>query len=160
MAEIRAARRALNRSLRRQRVFLDRLNPLECLKDDRDVKAWFRFRRDTVYTILGLVEDFVTRPTQRSMSMPPLLVLCVALRYFAGGSFYLMLGDYANSSPASVHHCVKMVCAALKHIAGDFIKFPNVAAMEKLKEDFYEIAGTVSLICFAKLFAHTRVEKK
>ena len=42
MAEMVVADLVLRRSLRRQRVFMDRLNPLERLRDDIDVKARFR----------------------------------------------------------------------------------------------------------------------
>ena len=35
----------LRRSLRRQRVFIDRMNPLERLRDDSDVKARFRYMK-------------------------------------------------------------------------------------------------------------------
>ena len=46
MAEAVAADLVLRRSLRKQRVFLDRINPLERLRDDTDIKARFRLEQD------------------------------------------------------------------------------------------------------------------
>lgn len=141
MAEIRCVRRAIASSLKRQRVFLDRLNPLEVLRDDSDIKARYRFHRATIYSILMLINPDVTNHTLRSHSLPPLLILCVALRFFAGAPFYNMLGDYFHISPASIHRCVKKVSLALKKKASTIIKLPSQNAIPQIKENFYEIAG-------------------
>lgn len=141
MAELRSVRRVVQRSLRRQRVFLDRQNPLENLRDDTDVRARFRFHRTTIYTIYGEIREYLQRPTHRSHSLPAMLVLLVALRYFAGGSFYMLLGDYVNISRASAQRCVFAVANGLRSISDQYIKFPSKNAMNKIKEDFYDIAG-------------------
>ena len=78
----RAARRLLQHSMRRQRIVLDRANPLEYLRDDKDVKARFKFRHATVYSILRMIKDDLERQTKRSCALPPLLQLCVSLQFF------------------------------------------------------------------------------
>ena len=141
MAELVAADVALRRSLRRQRVFVDRLNPLELLRSEADVRERYRFYRPTIYFILGLVIDFIQRPTYRSEALPPLTILCCALRYFATGSFYTVLGDCIVVSKASVCRSVKAVTYALCQKANEFIKWPSEAGLAVMKEKFYQIAG-------------------
>ena len=73
--------------------------------------------------------------------MPPLLVLCTALRFFATGSLYLVLTDIYDISPASVCRCVKQVTSALVAVAGQFIKMPSKEALPLIKQKFYDIAS-------------------
>ena len=124
----------LKRSLRRQRVFLDRLNPLEMLRSEDDVRARYRFYRPTIYSILRLIINDIRRPMKRSMALPPLIVLCAALRFFASGSLYLVLGDCLLICPASMSRCVQVVSQALVRRSGDFIKWPSLQGMEILKD--------------------------
>ena len=51
--------------MRLQRVFIDRLNPLEYLRSEKAVKERFRFYRSTIYTILRVIIDDLVRPTAR-----------------------------------------------------------------------------------------------
>ena len=99
----------------------------------------------TVYSILIMIKDDLERQTKRSCALPPLLQLCVSLRFFAEGCFYMMLGDYCRISPASIHRCVKGVAMAFKRRANNFIKIPSSRAMDRIKEEFHEIAGLFSL---------------
>ena len=52
MAELVVADNVLQRSLRRQRVFLDRFNPLELARSEEEVKERYRFYTPTIYSIL------------------------------------------------------------------------------------------------------------
>ena len=151
MADTVVANTVLKRSLRRQRLFIDRMNPLEILRSEDDVRARYRFYICTIYSILRLVFDDIRRPTRRSMSLPPLLVLCTALRFYASGSLYLVLGDCLLISPASLCRCVNIVSKALVKRSAEFIKWPSVQGLEELKNRFYDIAGTAT--CVLKLNA-------
>ena len=104
------------------------------------------FYRCTIYSILRLVFDDIRRPTRRSMSLPPLLVLCTALRFYASGSLYLVLGDCLLISPASLCRCVNIVSKALVKRSPEFIKWPSVQGLEELKNRFYDIAGTSTCV--------------
>ena len=151
MAEVVAANRVLERSLRRQCVFIDRLNPLEILRSEENVKARYRFQRATIYSILRLIFDDIVRPTRRSMALPPLVVLCAALRFYASGSFYMVLGDCMFICPASLCRCVETVTEALIKKSSQFIKWPTTNdALESLKQRFYDIAGVVTYVFMQK----------
>ena len=128
-------------SLRKQRVFLDRLNPLERIKSDEEIRIRFRFRRPTIYQLDNILRPVIERPTNRSKALPTLLIICVALRFYGDGSFYLTVADTVRISRASAGRCVKQVTKALRELSKDYIKFPNAAALPVIKEKFHEIAG-------------------
>ena len=141
MAEFLAADNVLKRSMRRQRVFLDRLNPLELARSEDEVKERYRFYTPTIYSILRLIIGYIDRPTFRSSALPPLVILCCALRFFATGSYYTVLGDCSVVSKASVCRSVDVVTQAICQQAGNFIKWPTPEGLEKIKEKYYEVAG-------------------
>jgi hypothetical protein len=71
MAAIVAAQR-MRRSLRRQRLFRDRLNPLETMTDLQLYKA-FRFRRHELIAICDEIKDEIEYPVGRKGTLPPIL---------------------------------------------------------------------------------------
>ena len=109
MAEYIATDHVLARSLRAQRMFLDRFNPLERIRSEEEVHTRFRFRCPTIYFILRLILPDIRRPIRRSNALPPLVVLCCAPRYYASGSFYLVLGDCMNTSQSSYCRAIHSV---------------------------------------------------
>ena len=82
------------------------------------------------------------RKTKRSHAIPENLQLCVALHFLADGCYFLMVADTLHISEASVHRIVKKFIHGLCWIAPAKLKFPSVAAFDKIKEEFYQIAGT------------------
>ena len=108
---------------------------------DDEIKKRFRFRRATILAILSELSEFITRPTHRCYSMPPLIILCIALRFYACLGYYTLLGDYSGLSKASIHQCIKAVTAGLKEKAPKYIKFQSVESLPAIKQSFYEIAG-------------------
>jgi hypothetical protein len=59
-------------AFRRERVFRDRLNPLDYLRDFEIVER-YRLPRHFIFEIIDLVRDDVDRPTARSHSIPATL---------------------------------------------------------------------------------------
>ena len=83
----------------------------------------------------------LNRPTKRSCALPPVMVLCTALRFFATGSLLHVLGDTYFLSPATVYRCVNTIAELLVEMAHNYIKMPALNALEKVKQDFYAIAS-------------------
>ena len=59
-----------DRALRRERVFLDRINPLERYADS-ELIARYRFHRQGITELTELVRADIERPTSRSNAIPP-----------------------------------------------------------------------------------------
>ena len=96
---------AHRRAISREQVFHDHLNPLERYNDKQFLHG-YRVRKDTARNLVLLMPELY-HATKRSHALEPILQLCVALRFLASGAYYMVIGDTANISEASVHRCVK-----------------------------------------------------
>ncbi|XP_064630742.1 putative nuclease HARBI1 [Lineus longissimus] len=126
------------RALRRQRVFRDRLQPLD-VYDDVDLYRRYRMTRPVLLEVIDLLQDDIAPYTLRSHAVPATLQVCVALRYFATGSLQLDNGDMSNGlSQPTISRIITRVATALQGKAKHFITFPRTAAeQERQKEGFY-----------------------
>ncbi|XP_052224249.1 uncharacterized protein LOC127839897 [Dreissena polymorpha] len=138
MAEIRRRIRQLRRVVRIERVFQDRLNPLEVLSDEEIVRR-YRFRSRTIMDIVEVLFPFLERPTKRSSPLPPLLSVLVTLYFFASGAHYVVIEDVHGVSAPSICRSVNSVVKLLARMGLHRIKFPRVLGDTKAK--FYSIAG-------------------
>ena len=96
------------RALRRDRVFRDRLNPLD-VYDDVDILRRYRFTRPVLLEVIDLLEDDISPFTRRSHAVPATLQVCCALRYFATGTFQLGAGDMVGLSQPTVSRIITRV---------------------------------------------------
>ena len=119
----------------------------------------YRFRRDTIYSILNIIGGNLLRSTQRSCALPPLIVLCTALRFFASGSFFMVIGDTYLLSEATVCRCVTQVTDILVEKAATYIKMPSLDGLAEVKERFYEIASKFFLLNMYKPLLLDKCEK-
>ncbi|KAK2821361.1 hypothetical protein Q7C36_020704 [Tachysurus vachellii] len=72
-------------------------------------------------------------------------MLCVALRFFANGSFLYNIRDAEHISKATVCRAVRKVCLALKRFLQIFVLFPGHKPVRVIKEEFYRICRSNSL---------------
>jgi nuclease HARBI1 len=78
------------RALRRERLFRDRLNPLE-VYDYVEVRRLFRFHRENVFRIVDRLKDKLAYSTGRGHCLPPVIQVCIALRYYATGKLCMRI---------------------------------------------------------------------
>ncbi|XP_063887842.1 putative nuclease HARBI1 isoform X2 [Scylla paramamosain] len=131
--------------LRTERVFRDRLDPLDV--SDAHLLRDYRLPR---HEILQLCEELglkLSRPTNRTSSIPVHTQVMLALRFFASGSFQSVLGDTAGLSQASTSRVLNDVTSALFQKARIEIKMP--ASQQDIthnKQEFCAVAGFPSVI--------------
>ena len=89
-------RRRLNRQAHVERLFRDRINPLEKF-DDVELYNKFRFRRIHILAIVDELRGARELPLTRQGTVPPVLQVCVALRFYATGCFQVIIKLYENS---------------------------------------------------------------
>ena len=112
--------------IRRQglRALRDRTNPLE-IYDGNQFLQRFRISKETFLELLGLLTPELQRPTRRCKALSPAIQLAIALRFYATGSFQLVIGDTCNVSQASccrvIHRVTDAICNRKRH----FTKFPH-----------------------------------
>ena len=74
-----------------KRYIRDAQNPFEWWRDIEFLRR-YRFSKDGVrYRLLPLVEDGLSKPTQRGLPIAPVLQLLLALRFYATASFQVSL---------------------------------------------------------------------
>ncbi|KAK0151247.1 putative nuclease HARBI1 [Merluccius polli] len=106
----------------------------------------YRFTSQSIIYIHNLIRPYISNITNRSHPLTSQQILCVALRFFANGSFLYNVGDAEHLSKATVCRAVRKVCLALKRLLPIFIVFPGHKPVRAIKEEFHRIAGFPSVI--------------
>lgn len=103
--------------------------------------------------------------TNRGSALSAEQILCIALRFFATGSFLYNVADAEHVGKATVCRAVRTVCMALKRFLHTFVQFPGHKPVRFDKEEFQRVAGLLSEILSSTsmtflnrfiLTAHTR----
>ena len=127
-------------SLSRQRVFRDRLNPIDVYSDTEFI-ARYRITKCIFVQLQEKVVTFLHRSTTRSHSIPATTQLAVALQFLATGSFQTVVATSHGISQPSVSRCICTVTDALCFFAKDFIVFPNEVNQLQIQAKFFELYG-------------------
>ena len=128
------------RFMRRERIFRDRLNPLDAY-DDQEIIARYRLSRQLIMRLYDAVGDELEPSTNRNNAIPGMLQIFIALRYYACGSYQAVIGDSIGVHKSSVCRIVHRVTQKLCNIKRQHIQFPHtVAAQHHTKQGFYELA--------------------
>ena len=128
----------------RDRIFRYRVNPLDEY-DDLDFYNRFRFRRHDLLQIFDEFEPRLRHLATRKGSLPPQMQIMIALRFFASGSYQIVVADLFGVSKATAHRCIKRVSDIIaanldRHV---FFNAQNVPAT---KRKFYVMAGVPEVI--------------
>ncbi|KAJ8303812.1 hypothetical protein KUTeg_018634 [Tegillarca granosa] len=123
----------------RNRVFLDRKNPMDYLRDE-EIFARYRFSRHTIFYITDLVSARLVHPTRRSVPLTPLLQVLVFLRFLATGDFHLLIGESINISKDTAGRCIRRVSEVIVSLAGQCIVFPKGDDARQRKAGFFAVA--------------------
>lgn len=78
------------------------------------------------------IEDQLQHPTQRSYSLLPINQLLVALRFYATGSFQLVVGDTFDIDNATVCRTLHRVTKVIAGLRNKYVAFPET---DQLKRD-------------------------
>lgn len=129
-----------------RRVFRDRNNPLDYM-NDMDLLQNYRLDRQTIIQLCGELEQGLRRPTQRTNALPVSLIVTLALRYYATGSFQAVLANSHGVTPIAVSRSIHSVSRELCRFYQNNIMFPMTQAQQtKTKQDFYAISGFPNVI--------------
>lgn len=129
----------LRRAFQRERSFRDRSDPLAF--NDSYLYERYRFSRDGIAYICRLLNPYIANNTRRNRALTVPQTVCIALRFFASGTFLYTVGDAENISKASVCRSVRTVYLSLKRLLNVFVTFPGHKAIRTIKHAFYGIAG-------------------
>ena len=136
----------LQRAMRRERVFRDRLNPLERY-DDHDFLYRYRLPKVVVLEIVDNIGAHLERTTRRSGAVPAVLQVCVTLQFLDCANFQRSAGDIHGISKATVSRSIRRVISAIAAKAKDYIKFSERPVdVHRVKRGYDEYAGFPNVI--------------
>lgn len=135
----------LQRAMRRERIFRDRINPLDKY-DDVDFKYRYRFSRDVVLDLIDEFKDDIEGAFFRNTDISPTFQILLALRFFATGSFQRTAGDLHGVSIATAHRIIHRVARVIAMRKNRYVNFPSREEYEQVKADFFAIAGFPNVI--------------
>ena len=101
-----------NNLIRRNRIFRDRLNPLDAY-DDLEIKLRYRLTREMIMDLYDMIGAELEPATMRNHAIPGMLQIFCALRFYASGSFYAVLGDSIGIHKSTVSRIVHRVTLSL-----------------------------------------------
>ncbi|XDV26269.1 hypothetical protein PO909_030027 [Leuciscus waleckii] len=97
----------------------------------------YRFSREGVFYIVNLLEPHVKCSTRRSRALTTAQTVCIALRFFASGTFLYTIGDAENLGKSAVCRAIRKVYLALKQFLGGFVIFPSHLRPQAVKQNFF-----------------------
>ncbi len=132
--------------LRKRLSFPQRVNPMDDY-DDSEFYDRFRFSKGTFSYICGLLREDLTPMSQRQCNLSPELQLCMALRFYASGSFLEVIGDTVFASKSAVSKAVTTVTNLLVQRLDEFVEFPKDAEkIRKIENEFYDVAKLPGIV--------------
>ncbi|XP_053196475.1 putative nuclease HARBI1 [Scomber japonicus] len=134
----------LRRNLRRERIIRPRLDVLSF--PDEYLFERFRFSATSIIYLNNILSPHISHMTHRGHALSSEQILCIALHFFANGSFLYNIGDAEHASKATVCRAVRNVTLALKRLLYMFLVFPGHRPTRLLKEEFHRIAGFPGVI--------------
>ncbi|XP_029908331.1 putative nuclease HARBI1 [Myripristis murdjan] len=129
----------VRRALRRERTFRDRCNPFEL--PEQTLYERYRFSGEGLQYICQLLEPYISNVTHRNHALTVPQTVCIALRFFATGTFMYSVGDAENLGKNTVCRAIHKVAGALTELIDAFVVFPGHLPTQCIKEGFYDIAG-------------------
>ena len=122
-----------------RRVVRDRSNPFEVFSD-YEFNNSFRFRKETVLSLMQLLSADLEHGVTRNNFIPPILQIADKLRFYATGHFQVTDSDLFGLSQSSVRRIIKRVSYAIaSKKKNTFITFPCGLAGQQVKQKFSTI---------------------
>uniref|UniRef100_A0A8C2BR91 DDE Tnp4 domain-containing protein n=1 Tax=Cyprinus carpio TaxID=7962 RepID=A0A8C2BR91_CYPCA len=136
--------RIIRRAFQINRVLRDRQDPLA--QRESVIVERYCFSREGVIYIMNLLEPHIKCSTRRSRALTTAQTVCIALRFFASGTFLYTIGDAENLVKSAVCRAIRKVYLALKQFLGVFVVFPSHLRPQVVKQNFFAIAGFPNVI--------------
>lgn len=127
------------RNLRRRR------NPFEMFSDE-EFKLRYRFDKNTVVHLSDIISPTLAPVMHRTYSLSVLEQIFIALRFYATGTFQVVVGDDINVHKTTVSRVVYKVSKEIAKLARNYINMPNDEELREVKTQFFNIAGFPNVI--------------
>ncbi|KAK3751448.1 hypothetical protein RRG08_051173 [Elysia crispata] len=110
--------------LPRPRLFRERQNPLE-LFDDLELYTKFRFTREGIFQLCEELNEFLQNTGGNGGSLSVSIQVCLALRFFATGTFQDAVGELIGVAQPTVSRTIHRVIDALLQLLPIYVHPPD-----------------------------------
>ena len=93
--------------------------------DDTELHSKFRFHGAEILAIVDEVRDAVEHPATRHGSLPALLQVLVALRFYATGRFQNMVAEMVGIDQSTASRTIHRVTIAMLTHIGQWVRLPT-----------------------------------
>lgn len=115
-----------------------RRNDFENLREEEFLKR-YRLSKTVVGKVVEEIQERLEYPTNRNIPLSPMQQVLITLRFYATGSFHLMVGDNAGISKSTVSRIVSKVSAAIASMRRRYVTFPSVQERPSIVQQFYDM---------------------
>lgn len=119
----------------------DRDNPLEYYNSVHFKQRYHMWKETAIFVAELISEDLTRFPLRRGVYLPPIIQLLAVLRFYATGSFQMVIGDLHTLSQGTVSNLVKRVSIAIAKHRNTYITYPTIKEANNIKHKFFEMAG-------------------
>lgn len=130
----------------RRRLTYDHKDQLDFYGNNEDSESFrkrYRFRKNTIENLSRYLEDDIGPKVPTNNAFTVSQRLCMALRFYATGTFQMELGDGEGASQSSMCRHISMVSKVLAQKSNHLIKFSTDPGIMKLvSTGFYAGAGS------------------
>ncbi|XP_023236991.1 uncharacterized protein LOC111636062 [Centruroides sculpturatus] len=109
---------------RSRRIISPRRNDLEQL-DDYDFLCRYLLPKESVRNLLERIGHNLVSTSSRNYAMSPMEQLSLALRFYATGTFQLVVGDLNDLSQSSTCRAINRVSFLIAQLPSDYIQLPK-----------------------------------
>lgn len=107
--------------------------------NDKQFKFRYRLDKQTVEQLELRLRGFLLKPTRRNKPLSPMFMILLTLRFFATGSFQMVVGDLLKVDRATACRTIHKVCYAIAALKPDYIKMPSGNDVRKTMRDFFDV---------------------
>lgn len=122
-----------------------RRNPLEMFSD-KEFKMRYRFDKNTVKFLCETISANLAPVIYYKHTLSVLEQIFIALRFYATGTFQVVIGDDINVHKTTVSRVVFKVSKEIAKLSRTYINMPNNENLREVKAQFYGIAGFPNVI--------------
>uniref|UniRef100_A0A8C4RKX6 Putative nuclease HARBI1 n=1 Tax=Erpetoichthys calabaricus TaxID=27687 RepID=A0A8C4RKX6_ERPCA len=152
----------LGRRKYRERMYAECAKPLAQYTTE-ELYDRFRFGRDDIKYIADLVRPKLQHKTKRSHALSVEEQCLIALRFYASGTFYQVVGDNMGVDKSTVSNVVKAVSVELASLVNEFVSFPKDDQMVQTKQSFFllgNMPNTIGVIDFTHVHIQVPHERE
>ncbi|XP_017768198.1 PREDICTED: putative nuclease HARBI1 isoform X2 [Nicrophorus vespilloides] len=92
---------------------------------DAEFYEKFRFTKHTVVGLLEQIKNKLIHKTNKNNPVTPVQQLLITLGFFASGSFYITIGDFAGIHKTTTGKIIHRVCDAISSLLDQYVYMPS-----------------------------------